>query len=90
MAVREFLHYCLLIVGTAFCGALLGGAFGALVSSISPEFVQGLFMLDEEVNVFRYAWAVGMIWGLFLGLSVGAFAALLMALPRILRARAEG
>lgn len=85
MAVKEFFHYCLLIVGTGFGGALLGGAFGAVVALISAEFVISLFLLGEEDQVLRYAWAVGMIWGLFLGLAVGAFSALLVALPRILR-----
>jgi hypothetical protein len=44
-----------------------------LVAVVSPEFVSGLFSLKENVSVSRYAFSVGMIWGLFIGAGVGGF-----------------
>ncbi|NLB56849.1 MAG: hypothetical protein GX811_14005 [Lentisphaerae bacterium] len=80
--------FIFVLVG-ALISALVGGAFGALVATVSPEFVSDLFIQKAEAGVVRYAFAVGMIWGLFIGASVSGFACLLAAIIKILRIRFE-
>jgi hypothetical protein len=60
------------------------------VATVSPEFVRGLFSLKpEDGTVTRYAFSVGMIWGLFIGVGVSSFACLLTTVLRIVRFRIE-
>lgn len=69
---------------------MIGAGFAAVIASISPEFVQGLFDLKpDDGSVARYAASVGMIWGLFLGVAVSCFACVLTAVVRIFRLRVE-
>ena len=87
-----FLRYFLYIVVAAFVSAALGGLFAALVSVISPEFVKGLFSPPSDSPLARYAMAVGMIWGLFLGTAVMGFSLLLvtcMQIANLMRKRSE-
>jgi len=65
-----FLKYFGYTVGAAIGSALLGGLFGAAVSMVSPEFVASTFTPPAGASVVRYASALGMIWGLFLGVGV--------------------
>lgn len=80
--------FLIILVGTLLA-AILGGAFGALVAGISPEFVQKLFELEADSAWMRYAWVVGMLWGLFIGIGVTMFACFVAAIIKILRIRFE-
>lgn len=80
------LKYFLCILGAALISSCLGGLFGAFVSVVSPEFVKELFSSHAE-NLSRYAAAVGMIWGLFLGTGVMGFCVFVYAFFNWLRDR---
>lgn len=90
-----FLRYFLYIVAGALASSALGGAFACLVAVISPEFVRTLFSpvaSDTGTSLVRYAAAVGMIWGIFLGTAVMAFSLGLVTLvnaARVIRKRAD-
>lgn len=69
--------------------------FACLVALISPEFVPTLFSASASAaghSLVRYAAAVGMIWGIFLGTAVMAFSLLLVTLihfGRVLRKKPD-
>ena len=87
-----FLRNFLYIVAAAFVSAALGGLFAALVSFTSPEFVKGLFSPPTDAPLTRYAIAVGMIRGLFLGTGVMGFSLLLVTcvqIAHLMRKRSE-
>jgi hypothetical protein len=90
-----FLRYFLYIVGGAFLSSGLGGIFACIVALVSPEFVATLFSASASAaghSIVRYAAAVGMIWGIFLGTAVMAFSLLLVTLIHvagILRKKAD-
>lgn len=77
------------VLGGALISAILGGLFVMLVAVISPEFVSGLFSLEEGVRIARYAFSVGMIWGLFIGAAVGGFACGLSVLLGLIKLRID-
>lgn len=77
----------LIILGLALISSGLGAGFGALIAAISPEFVEGLFAASKNVGLVRYAAAVGMIWGLFIGAAVGGFSTLLALLNAFMKSR---
>jgi hypothetical protein len=78
-----FVRYFLYILAAAMGSALLGGAFACLIALVSPEFVQGLFTPVSEAGLVRYAAAVGMVWGLFLGSGVMAFCLFLTTVQQV-------
>lgn len=80
-----FLRYFLYIVAGALVSSVIGGLFAALVACISPDFVKGLFSPAAEANLPRYAAAVGMVWGIFLGTAVMAFSLLLVTVLQFAR-----
>ena len=80
-----FLRYFAYIVGGALVSSAIGGIFAALVAVVSPEFVASLFVRQAGASLVRYAAAVGMIWGVFLGTAVMAFSLLLVTLVHIAR-----
>jgi len=80
--------FFIILVGS-IVAALTGGAFGSIVAVVSPEFVKGLFCHNAEAGLVRYAFAVGMIWGLFIGAAVCGFACFLAAIIKIMRVRME-
>lgn len=85
-AVRVAVGYFVLVLVGSLLAAAIGGAFGAAVAAVSPAFVKGLFSLKpEDGSIFRYAFSVGMIWGLFLGIGVSCFACGLSAVVRVFR-----
>jgi len=87
-----FLRYFSYIVAAAFVSAALGALFAALISVTSPEFVKGLFGPPGNAPLTRYAMAVGMIWGLFLGTAVMGFSLLLVTcvqIAHLMRKRSE-
>jgi hypothetical protein len=88
-AIKGAIWFFVIIVVGSLLSALLGGVFGAVVATISPEFVKGLFGADAGDAIVRYAFAVGMIWGVFIGAAVSGFACFLAAVLKILRIRLE-
>lgn len=79
-----FLRYFLYVLGAALLSAAIGGLFAALIAVISPEFVKELFFTStKEGSLSRYAAAVGMIWGLFIGAAVMGFCLGLVTLVQI-------
>ncbi len=88
--VKTAAGYFLLVLFGSLVASLLGGAFGALTAIISPAFVKGLFSLKpEDGSITRYAFTVGMIWGLFIGVGVSGFACLLTTVVKIIRLKIE-
>lgn len=88
-AIKGAIWFFVFIVVGSLLSALLGGAFGALVAAISPDFVRSVFSPEAGASITRYAFAVGMIWGLFIGASVSGFTCFLAAVIKILRFRFE-
>jgi hypothetical protein len=80
-----FLRYFLFVLGAALLSALVGGIFASTVALISPEFVKGLFSPPEGASLPRFAAAVGMIWGVFIGAAVMGFCLGLVTLVQIAR-----
>jgi len=81
-----FVRYFIWIVGGALAASAIGGLFACIVALISPEFVGSLFSRDAAAgSLVRYAAAVGMIWGVFLGTAVMGFSLLLVTLVHIAR-----
>jgi hypothetical protein len=78
-----FLRYFLYVLGAALLAAVIGGLFASLVAVISPEFVKSLFSPPEGTSLPRYAAAVGMIWGVFIGAGVMGFSLGLVTLVQI-------
>ena len=88
--IKTATGYFLLVLFGSLLSAVLGGAFGSLVATVSPEFVKSLFSLKpEDGSMARYGFSVGMIWGLFIGVAVSCFACLLTTILRIIRLRIE-
>ena len=70
--MRQHIHNFLLILGAALASAALGAIFGAFIALLSPELVTNLLQ-PKTGSLVRYAAAVGMIWGLFIGASAMGF-----------------
>ncbi len=85
--VKTALQFFAVILGGSILSAILGGLFAMVVAMVSPEFVSGLFGVEEGASVSRYAFSVGMIWGLFIGAGVTGFACGLSALLSLIRLR---
>ena len=81
-----FLRYFIYIVCGALLSSAIGGAFACIVALVSPEFVATLFSPSASAqghSIVRYAAAVGMIWGIFLGTAAMAFSLLLVTLIHV-------
>jgi hypothetical protein len=78
-----FLRYFFYVLGAALLSAAIGGVFASAVALISPEFVKGLFSPPSGSSLPRYAAAVGMIWGVFIGAGVMAFCLGLVTLVQV-------
>ena len=81
-----FVRYFGYIVAGALISSAIGGVFAAFVAWISPEFVRGLFSPASGANLPRYAAAVGMIWGVFLGTAAMGFSLLLVTIIHVAKA----
>ena len=88
-AIKGAIGFFVVILVGSLLSALVGGGFGAVVAAISPEFVSSLFSQQPDDGIIGYAFAVGMIWGLFIGAAVSGFACFLAAAIKILRIRFE-
>ncbi|MHC4504617.1 MAG: hypothetical protein ACYTFI_15040 [Planctomycetota bacterium] len=82
--MKQYIYKFLLILGAAVASAALGALFAAVIALLSPEFVSNLFQ-PETGNLVRYAAAVGMIWGLFIGAAAMAFVLALAAIVQLLK-----
>ncbi len=80
-----FLRYFLYVLGAALLSSAVGGTFAAVVAVISPEFVKELFSPSQGASLVRYAAAVGMIWGVFIGAGVMGFCLGLVTLVQVVR-----
>ena len=80
-----FLRYFFYVLGAALLSAVVGGLFAAVVALISPDFVRELFLVEEETSITRYAAAVGMIWGIFIGAGVMGFCLGLVTVVQVAR-----
>ncbi len=74
----NFIRYFLYILAGALTSSVIGGLFAGVIALVSPDFVKGLFSPSAGADLPRYAAAVGMIWGIFLGTAVMAFSLLLV------------
>jgi len=88
-AIKTAVGFFVIILVGSLLSALIGGAFGALVATVSPEFVSELFSHKAKIGIARYAFAVGMIWGVFIGAAVSGFACVLAAVIKNLRVQFE-
>lgn len=88
-AIKGAIWFFVIILLGALLSAMLGGGFGALLATISPEFIKDLFNLENGEPAARYACAFGMIWGLFIGAAVSGFACFLAAVIKILKIKFE-
>ena len=87
-----FLHYFGYIVAAALIASAVGGLFACAVAFVSPEFVRGLFVPPPDASLVRYAAAVGMIWGVFLGAAGMGLSLLLVTavqVAQLLRRRSD-
>jgi hypothetical protein len=85
--VKIAIQFFAVILTGSILSAILGGLFAMVVAMVSPEFVTGLFGVEEGASVARYAFSVGMIWGLFIGAGVTGFACGLSVLLGLIRLR---
>ena len=77
------------VLVASLVSAALGALFASVISLVSPDLVSDLFNREEGDRVLRYAAAVGMIWGLFIGAAVSCFASLLAVVVKVIRIRLE-
>lgn len=88
--IKTAVGFFLVVLLGSLLSSFLGGMFAWVVAAISPEFVSSLFSLSvDSGSVSRYAFSVGMIWGLFIGAAVSGFACLLSTLLKLIRLRIE-
>ncbi len=86
--MNPYLRNFLYILLAALISAVLGGLFGAGIASLSEDFVRSLFQPKTD-NLIRYAAAVGVVWGLFLGAGAMAFAILVASITNWFRPKAK-
>jgi hypothetical protein len=87
-----FIRYFIYIAVGALVSSLIGGLFACIVSIISPEFVKGLFSPSAGTSITRYAAAVGMIWGIFLGtaaMGLSLFLATTIQVAKLMKKKAD-
>lgn len=75
------------ILVSTLAASVIGGLFGVAIAVISPEFVEHLFPQAEDC--LRYACAVGMILGVFIGLGASCVACALSVIVQVFRVRVE-
>jgi hypothetical protein len=78
-----FLRYFFLIIAGALTSAVLGALFACVVALVSPEFIHDLFRPPNGAELIRYAAAVGMVWGIFLGTAAMGFSLFLVTAVQV-------
>jgi len=88
---KTAIHFFLIILVGAIGAALVGGGFAAIIGLLAPEFVNDLFGgYEEELpHPVRYATAVGMIWGVFIGAAAASFSCALSVVIRLIKLRID-
>ena len=88
---KTAIHFFLIILVGAIGAALVGGGFAAIIGLLAPEFVNDLFGgYEEELpHPVRYATAVGMIWGVFIGAAAASFSCGLSVVIRLIKLRID-
>jgi hypothetical protein len=84
-AFKYFLIFFFAILLASLFSALLGGVFAFVVALISPDFISDLFCLEKSAGCIRYSFAVGMIFGLFIGVAVSSVACILAVVIKIVK-----
>lgn len=87
--LKTALHFFFIVLGGSLLASFLGGLFGYTIARISPEFIKSLFSLHKLEDSASYGISVGMIWGLFIGAAVAAFACALSLAKEIIRLRID-
>lgn len=87
--IKTAIGLFLIIVLGSLLSAVLGGLFGILIATVSPEFTKSIFNSDAETALLRYSFSVGMLWGLFGGAAVSGFSCFLAAIIKILKVHLE-
>lgn len=89
MIKSAVIYFSIILLGSLMA-AIMGGGFAVLIATVSPEFVTNLFSLNPtDGSVSRYAFSIGMLWGLFIGVGATCFACGLSALVQMIRLRVE-
>ena len=88
---KTAIHFFLIILVGAIGAAVIGGCFAAVIGLLAPEFVTDLFggFQEELPHPVRYATAVGMIWGVFIGAAAASFSCALSVIIRLIKLRIE-
>ncbi|MEM7792624.1 MAG: hypothetical protein AAF546_14560 [Verrucomicrobiota bacterium] len=86
---KTAIHFFLIILCGSIGASLIGGGFAAIIGSLAPDFVSDLFggYKEELPYPIRYATAVGMIWGVFIGAAVAGFSCALSVALRLIKLR---
>jgi hypothetical protein len=79
-----FRYFCYIAVA-ALIASVIGGLFACVIALVSPEFVAGLFARQQDGSLVRYAAAVGMIWGIFLGAAAMGLSLLMATIVEVAR-----
>jgi len=88
--IKTAIGFFLVVLLGSLLSSFLGGLFAWMITAISPEFIANLFSLSyDSGSLSRYAFSVGMIWGLFIGAAVSGFACVLSTLLKLIRLRIE-
>ena len=85
--VRTAVGLFVMILISSLIASVIGGVFAMVVALVSPEFVRSLFAALDDV--VRYAFAVGMVGGVFMGAAVSCGACFLAVVIKIIRIRLE-
>ena len=88
---KTAIHFFLIILVGAIGAALVGGCFAAIIGLLAPDFVNNLFggFQEKLPHPVRYAAAVGMIWGVFIGAAAASFSCALSVVIRLIKLRIE-
>jgi len=86
---RTAIAFFLIIFIGSIASSIGGGVFGAVIAMISPELIGNLFAPEAKAHLTSYSFAVGMIWGLFIGAAASSFACGLAAILKIIKIRLD-
>lgn len=88
-AIITAIGFFIIIMLGALAAAFVGGAFAAVIAVISPDLISGMFSNAPDHSIVRYSFAIGAIWGVFIGAAASGFACLLAAVIKIIKIRFE-
>jgi hypothetical protein len=88
-AIKTAIGFFVIIMLGSLIASFVGGSFAAVIAIISPDLISGMFSKASDHSVVRYSFAIGAIWGVFIGAAASGFACFLAAVIKILRIRFE-